>query len=140
MQASVDIAKHFFSRYNAHDLQGMLACFSPEGRVDYLPIGLEGTVDVAGLEIWGALIDAFPDLNNQVTAHYIDEHAQTIVVEVTIRGTQAKDAFGIGNLGRSFELPHVFILGLTDDGLILAMKAYWDNVTWYQALGKKQIG
>ncbi|BBV97493.1 MULTISPECIES: nuclear transport factor 2-like protein [Pseudomonas] len=87
----------------------------------------------------GALIDAIPDLNNQVNVHYMDERAQAIVVEVTIRGTQAKDAFGIDNLGRSFELPHVFILGLNDDGLILAMKAYWDNVTWYQALGKKKI-
>ncbi|BBV97494.1 hypothetical protein STW0522PSE72_28450 [Pseudomonas monteilii] len=53
MQASVDIAKHFFSRYNAHDLQGMLACFSPEGRVDYLPIGLEGRWVLLALKYGG---------------------------------------------------------------------------------------
>lgn len=139
MKAALEIAQHFFMRYHAHDLQGMLACFSADGRIDYLPIQLEGPAGVAGLKIWTALIDAFPDLSNQVTAHYVDARGQAIVLEVTIRGTRAKDAFGIDNLGRSFELPHVFILKIANDGLIQSMKAYWDNATWFQALGKKQL-
>lgn len=117
----------------------MLACFSAEGRVDYLPIALEGAANVAGRQIWTALIETFPNLSNQVTAAYFDPETRVAVIEVTISGTQAKDAFGIQNKGRHFDLPHVFIIRADGDGCIQSMKAYWDNATWFQALGRTSL-
>lgn len=117
----------------------MLACFSADGQIDYLPIGLTGSASTAGSSVWGALIDAFPDLSNQVSASYFDPTAQVVVLEVTISGTQAKDAFGIRNLGRHFDLSHVFIIQVGDDGLIQSMKAYWDNAQWFQSLGRSSL-
>ncbi len=139
MKTALELAQQFFSRYRAHDLDGMLACFSADGQIDYLPIGLAGPASTAGSSVWGALIDAFPDLGNQVSASYFDATAHVVVLEVTISGTQAKDTFGIRNLGRHFDLPHVFIIKVGDDGLIQSMKAYWDNAQWFQSLGRSSL-
>ncbi|MNH42889.1 hypothetical protein D3C79_1046790 [compost metagenome] len=61
------------------------------------------------------------------------------MAEVTISGTQASDAFGIRNKGRHFDLPHVFIIRTGDDQRITWMKAYWDNASWFLALGRTSL-
>lgn len=139
LKTALDIAQQFFSSYRNHDLDEMLACFSASGRIDYLPIGLEGPAREAGRQVWEGLIEAFPNLTNQVTATYLEEDGHTVVVEVTISGTQASDAFGIRNKGRHFDLPHVFIIRTGDDQRITWMKAYWDNSSWFLALGRTSL-
>ncbi|WP_280292303.1 nuclear transport factor 2 family protein [Pseudomonas sp. BN417] len=139
MKTALDIAQQFFSSYRSHDLDGMLECFSANGRIDYLPIGLEGPAREDGRQIWEGLIEAFPNLTNQVTATYQDGDGRTLVFEVTISGTQARDAFGIRNKGRHFDLPHVFIIRTGDDQRISWMKAYWDNSAWFLALGRTSL-
>lgn len=139
MQSALDVAQHFFSRYQERNLEEMLACFSPEGRIDYLPIALEGPAEEVGRFVWSALMDTFPDLSNEVTAAYPGVDGHTVVVEVTISGTQARDAFGIPNQGRRFVLPHVFIIQTDNRQQILRMKAYWDNAAWFSALGRTRL-
>jgi hypothetical protein len=95
--------------------------------------------DETGRKIWAGLIDGFPDLTNEVTAVHVGDEGRTVTAEVTISGTQARDAFGIENKSRFFSLPHVFIVQTNDRCEITSMKAYWDNATWFAALGKTTL-
>lgn len=139
MISALDVAQRFFTYYQNRDVEGMLTCFAPGGQIDYLPIGLRGAADDAGRQVWGALLDVFPDLSNQVTATHLEQSGHVVVVEVTISGTQSKDAFGIQNQGRRYELPHVFIICTDEAQRITLMKAYWDNAAWYLALGRTSL-
>ncbi|WP_280359086.1 nuclear transport factor 2 family protein [Pseudomonas sp. BN606] len=139
MKSALEVAQLFFASYRAHDLTKMLACFAPEGRIDYIPIALEGFAEEAGCSIWSALIEVFPDLSNEITATYPCADGRTVILEVTISGTQSRDAFGIRNKGRQFHLPHVFIVRIDDHQRISQMKAYWDNAAWFAALGRTSL-
>jgi len=132
--SQIEIVKAFFARYREHDINGMLAMFSQDARIDYVPMRLEGPAGEAGKTIWRALMDGFPDLSNQVTAVYGDDDQRTVIAEVTITGTQARDVLGIASRGQSFSLPHVFIVRMGTDGSIEFMRAYWDNAAFYAAL------
>jgi ketosteroid isomerase-like protein len=85
------------------------------------------------------LIDAFPDLTNEVNHIWQDPIAKTTFVDVYIGGTQRKDAFGIPNKGKKYWLRHLFILEMNDAGKITKMTTFWDSATWYQQLGKTQL-
>ncbi|MFJ4293466.1 nuclear transport factor 2 family protein [Cupriavidus sp. NPDC089707] len=132
--SQTETVQAFFARYREHDLNGMLALFSAGARIDYVPMMLEGPAGETGITIWSALIDGFPDLGNSVTAIYAADDQRTVIAEVTITGTQAKDVLGIANQGRSFSLPHVFIARVDQDARIAFMRAYWDNAALYAAL------
>ena len=132
--SQIEIVKAFFARYREHDIDGMLAMFSQDARIDYVPMAMDGPVDEAGQAIWRALMDGFPDLDNQVTAVYGDDDQRTAIAEVTITGTQARDVLGIASRGQSFSLPHVFIVRMDTVGRIEFMRAYWDNAAFYAAL------
>lgn len=130
----IEIVTSFFARYRDHDIQGMLALFSEDARIDYVPMAMEGPVGEAGKTIWRTLMDGFPNLSNEVTAVYGDDGQRTVIAEVTITGTQAADVLGIVSRGHSFSLPHVFIVRMDIDGRIAFMRAYWDNASFYAAL------
>ncbi|AOZ04236.1 hypothetical protein BKK81_33125 (plasmid) [Cupriavidus sp. USMAHM13] len=132
--SQIEIVKAFFARYREHDINGMLAMFSQDARIDYVPMRLEGPAGEAGKTIWRGLMDGFPDLSNQVTAVYGDDDQRTVIAEVTITGTQARDVLGIASRGQSFSLPHVFIVRMDTDGRIEFMRAYWDSAAFYAAL------
>lgn len=132
--SQIETVQAFFACYREHDLNGMLALLSPGACVDYVPMMLEGPAGETGKTIWSALMDGFPDLSNAVTAIYAADDRRTVIAEVTITGTQAKDVLGIANLGRSFSLPHVFIARVDQNARIEFMRAYWDNAALYAAL------
>ncbi|PLP98529.1 nuclear transport factor 2 family protein [Cupriavidus pauculus] len=132
--SQIETVATFFARYRAHDIGGMLSLFAPGAQIDYVPILLSGPVDETGRSIWRTLIDGFPDLSNQVTAIYSDGDRRTVVAEVIMSGTQARDVLGIANRAQSFSLPHVFIVRVDSQARIEFMRAYWDNATLYAAL------
>ncbi|SDD93040.1 SnoaL-like domain-containing protein [Cupriavidus sp. YR651] len=132
--SQIETVETFFARYRAHDIKGMLSLFAPGARIDYVPIMMAGPVGETGRSIWSTLIDGFPDLSNRVTAIYSDDDQRTVIAEVTISGTQARDVLGIANRGQSFSLPHVFIARVDSQARIEFMRAYWDNATLYAAL------
>lgn len=136
---TLETTRAFFDRYRRHDVDAMVELFAANGTIDYIPAGVAGPASEAGRAIWSALIDAFPNLTNDVTAIYVADHGRIVTAEVTIGGTQAKDAFGIENQGLSYSLPHVFIVHGNEDGEIIAMKAYWDNASWYTSLGRTNL-
>lgn len=136
---AADAAENFFDRYRAQDVPAMIELFHPEGVVEYIPFGLAGPVEEIGPGSWGVLIDAFPDLSNEVHSITEDATGTRAFVDVNISGTQAKDTFGIVNQGRAYDLRHMFVIEVDDAGQITHVTAFWDNADWYRQLGRTQI-
>lgn len=135
-----DVVTVFFDRYRRHDLDGMLALFSPDAALDYVPIAVAGPAAVQGRAVWAALLDAFPDLDNAIDAIHADDAGRHATAEVTLGGTQAREFAGIQNRGRAFSLRHAFVFEFDADGRIARLAAYWDNVRLFEDLGKTTLG
>jgi hypothetical protein len=58
---------------------------------------------------------------------------------VIISGTQAKPFGTFGNLGRYYDLPHVFLFRVNTEGLIEEISAYWDTADWSRQLGRLEV-
>ena len=107
--------------------------------MEYLPFNAQDLVTEVGVSSWNGLIDAFPDLTNQVTIVRQNETHRVAFVDVVISGTQVKDAFGISNQGKHYSLRHLFVIEINARGKILSMVAFWDNADWYRQLGKTTL-
>jgi steroid delta-isomerase-like uncharacterized protein len=134
--SATEIATTWFDRYRAQDVDGMVALFASTATIEYVPLNLSATPEQLAENGWRVLIDAFPDLTNEVQRVWQDTVEQVAFVDVYIGGTQRKDAFGIANQGKKYWLRHLFILEINDEGKITRMTAFWDSADWYQQLGK----
>jgi steroid delta-isomerase-like uncharacterized protein len=134
-----EVAMQWFDRYRAQDVDGMVAMFMPDAIIEYVPLDLQANPEQLAVNGWRVLIDAFPDLTNEVRQVWQDTAENVAFVDVYIGGTQHKDAFGIPNQGQKYWLRHLFILEVNDAGKIIKMTAFWDSATWYQQLGKTQL-
>ncbi|MEA2255075.1 MAG: hypothetical protein QOG35_1120 [Solirubrobacteraceae bacterium] len=128
-------AQSFFDAYDRHDVEAMLGHLSDDAEIRYVPMGDQGRGPAreVGRAIWSGLIDAFPDLRIHVESMFGDD--RHVAAEVVIGGTQRKDFAGIRNQGRHYDLPHAFLLTLTDGGRITLIACYWDNASFYGQLG-----
>lgn len=131
-----EVAERFFRHYNEQDVPSMVSMFEPEGVVEYVPFELSGPVEEVGPGSWGVLIDAFPDLRNEVHSIRQSDDGRFAFVDVNIQGTQVKEAFGVQSRGRSYNVRHVFIFEVSGAGKITHVTSFWDNAQWYRQLGK----
>ncbi|MEM8812143.1 MAG: ester cyclase, partial [Pseudomonadota bacterium] len=138
-QSAAEAAEAFFDRYNKQDVSAMTALFVPRGIVEYVPFNLSGPVEEVGPGSWGVLIDAFPDLRNAVRSIRETGDGRVAHVDVDILGTQHKDAFGVANKGRSYDLRHLFVIETDEAGKITKMTSFWDNADWFRQLGKTNL-
>jgi ketosteroid isomerase-like protein len=129
----------FFRTYARRDVPAMVALFAPGGIVEYVPLHLEGPVEQIGPGSWGVLIDAFPDLDNEVKSIVESADGRKAYVDVYIGGGQVKDAFGITNQGKRYWLRHMFVFHTDAEGRIERVTSYWDSVDWYTQLGKTTL-
>src|SRR5215469_17102472 len=92
---------HFFDAYRRQDVEEMVDACADNANFRYVPAEVmrkqrvvrgDGKVRGIGKTWWSSLIDAFPDLTNEVTWMGINDDGN-VAAEVTISGTQAK-AFG----------------------------------------------
>jgi steroid delta-isomerase-like uncharacterized protein len=134
-----EVAVQWFDRYCSQDVEGMVALFTPEAIIEYVPLHLQANASELAINGWSVLIDAFPDLTNQIEEVSLDETGKVAFVDVYIGGTQRKDAFGIPNRGQKYWLRHLFKLETNDAGKITNMVAFWDSADWYQQLGKTTL-
>jgi hypothetical protein len=132
----------FFDAYRVRDVETMVDLCAGNAKFRYVPFEVwarqrvvrgDGQVCTVGKAIWTALIDAFPDLSNEVTSVRGDEDGN-VAVEVGISGTQAKDFGVIASRGGHYDLPHLFLLHVDGDGLIDDIVAYWDTADWQRQL------
>jgi steroid delta-isomerase-like uncharacterized protein len=136
---AVQAANTFFQTYARRDVPAMVSLFAPGGIVEYVPLRMEGPVEQMGPGSWGVLIDAFPDLDNEVKSIVESADGRKAFVDVYIGGGQVKDTFGIPNLGKRYWLRHMFVFDVDTDGRIERVTSYWDSVDWYTQLGKTSL-
>jgi len=135
--SSIDIARNFFARMDAHDTSDALALVTPHARVTLVPLHLQGDAEEVGRPYFEQLTSAFPDLSVRVRRLFVGNDG-TAVVQVTIEGTQAADFFGIINQEKFMDLEQVWFLHVTD-GAIDRIKAYWCQNQLYRRLGVKRL-
>ncbi|MEX2565562.1 MAG: nuclear transport factor 2 family protein, partial [Cyclobacteriaceae bacterium] len=65
----------FFSAYQDMEIDRMINLCDPEGKVHFEPLGEagKGKIGEFGKNLWLALMDAFPDLDNTVIKTDLDE-------------------------------------------------------------------
>jgi steroid delta-isomerase-like uncharacterized protein len=143
----VQVVTEFFESYRHHDIERMVELCSDNADFYYRPLELwgrqrvirgDGKVRTIGKTIWTTLIDSLPDLTNQLNFITADDQGN-VAVEVVISGTQARPFGTIGNLGLHYDLPHVFLFKVAEDGLITEITGYWDTADWYRQLGRLEV-
>ncbi len=129
-------AVKFMFSYQQKSVEKMLSLCSPEGTVNFIPLGQngKGKISELGKYVWTSLIDCFPDIDNTLDAA-VAEDENTVRCQVVIRGTQAKDFAGITNKGFRFDSDHIFIFHLNDAGKIDDIQIAWDHADFQRQLG-----
>lgn len=126
----------FMFAYQQKNVEKMLSFCDPEGIVNFVPMGINGTGKIMelGKSVWTDLIDCFPDIDNTLDAA-LAEDDDVIRCQVIIRGTQTKDFADIPNKGLKFESDHIFIFHFNPKGKIDKI-----NITWNHFDLRKQLG
>ena len=142
-----NVVKSFFDAYREHDVERMAGLCDDMARYRSVPFELwrkqrvirgDGKVSTIGKLLWTGLIEAFPDLTNEVTK-IISGGDCRVAAEVVISGTQAKDWGSIRSRGRSFRSPHLFVFSVNDDEKITDITSYSDNASVRIQLGCVEI-
>ncbi len=145
--SAVEVVTAFFDAYRARDVERMVELCSDNADFHSIPFEVwgrqrvirgDGKVRTIGKALWTTLIDAFPDLTNEVTSITADNEGN-VAAEVVISGTQAKPYGAIANQGLHYDLPHVFLFRVGKDGLIEEITGYWDNADFYRQLGRLEV-
>lgn len=126
----------FFSAYQDHDIDRMLQLCDPEGTVFFEPLGEagKGKIGEFGQNLWRALMDAFPNLDNTVVRADLDEGTNAVTCTVSIFGTQEKEFAGIPSRGNRFESDHIFVFRFNDQEKIDRIDIRWDHERFVQQL------
>jgi predicted ester cyclase len=91
-----------------------------------------------GKLLWTGLINAFPDLSNEVM-RIISGNDGQVAAEVMITGTQAQDWVPVHTRGRTFHSPHLFVFHVNDLGKIDNITSYSDNGAVRHQLGAAEL-
>lgn len=126
----------FFSAYQDMDIERMINLCDPQGEVFFEPLGEAGKGKIAGFgkNLWLALMEAFPDLDNTVKKAELDEAANAVTCTVSIFGTQEKEFAGIPSKGNRFESEHIFIFHFNEEEKIDKININWDHERFLQQL------
>jgi len=118
---------------NAHDLDGVIGTFGESARYDDEPWDLhyEGRDRVR--DFYSQLMSALPDLSIEIVRRHAA--AETIVLEVIIRGTQRGSWRGLPATGRRVEVPLCGVYTFSADDHLAGEKIYYDRAMVLRQLG-----
>src|SRR5882757_2323758 len=124
----VSIAQQFFTAYDAHDVDGMLALCADDALGRYAPYGRDSVVAIrGGLDaIWRAFPQAIPGFRVEVNETILAE-GNTVVIQAIMSGPMPMDVPGIAKKGQVVHIPHAYILRFDTRSKISRLDAYWDN-------------
>jgi ketosteroid isomerase-like protein len=104
---------------NAHDLEGMLACFHEDYRSEQPLFPARTFRGIAQVRAnWSAMLEGIPDFHAEILASAVD--GDTVFVEIHWTGTKAADGTPLQERG-------VLILGVRDDRIAWG-RLYVDEV------------
>jgi ketosteroid isomerase-like protein len=117
--AAAATVQEFFDAYRRHDVDRMVALCALDATFQFGPLGESGKGRVRGTgdALWRAIIDAVPDLTNEVKWS-IQDNTGKVICRVAISGTQTKDLGEYKSKGRRETLEHLFICHVDRDGKI----------------------
>ena len=126
----------FFSAYQDMDIDRMIKLCDPDGEVFFEPLGEagKGKIGEFGKNLWLALMDAFPDLDNTVIKAEMNDTQNTVTCTVSIFGTQEKEFAGIPSKGLRFESDHVFVFRFDEADKIDKININWNHERFVQQL------
>jgi steroid delta-isomerase-like uncharacterized protein len=118
---------------NEHDLEGVLRTFGDTARYDDEPWGehYEGRNGVR--LFYEQLMKALPDLEIEVQRRHVAD--DTVLVEVTIRGTHLGGWRGLPATGRRVNFPLCGVYTFDADDRLAGEKIYYDRGTVLRQLG-----
>lgn len=127
------LVREHVRRENLHDLEGILETFGDAvayedraWRDDY--------PGAAGIRSYYAqLLEASSDLRIDIEREHVSE--ETVVLEVTIRGTHTGSWRGLPSTGRRFEFPLCAVYTFDDRDRLAGERIYYDRATVLGQLG-----
>ena len=122
------IAKKFFTAYDAHDVDGMLALCADGAIGRYAPYGRESVVPIrGGIDlIWRAFLNAVPNFRVKVI-ELIPAEGNTVVIQAEMSGPIPAEVPGVAKKGQDVHIPHCYILRFDTNSKITRLDAYRDN-------------
>ena len=122
------ITKQFFTAYDAHNVDGMLALCADGAQGRYAPYGKNSVIPIrGGLEmIWRGFPQAVPDFGAEIV-EMIEAQDNTVVVQALVGGTMPADVPGVVKKGDVGRIAHAYIVRFNTNGKISRLDCYWDN-------------
>jgi steroid delta-isomerase-like uncharacterized protein len=136
VQGPRELALAFFEALNRGDAEGALALMAPEGFVEIVPAGLNGTAAKEGRRFLQDLVASFPDLLIRIRS--VMTAGELAVVELKLEGTQAADFLGVLNQEKHVDVDQAWMLW-TAHGQIGGLRAYWCQNQLYRRLAVKRL-
>ena len=145
--SGAQVVESFLDAYRAHDVERMVELCDENARFRSVPFEIScrqrvvrgsGHVSTIGKLLWTGLINAFPDLTNEVTGIISGKDGQ-VAAEVVISGTQAQDWVPVRSRGRSFRSPHLLVFHVNELGKIDNITSYSDDAAVRQQLGAAEL-
>jgi len=118
------VDKHIRSE-NHHDLEAVMATFGDEARYDDEPWADHRIGRDAVRLYYTELMRALPDLTIEVTRRHLA--IESLIVEVTIRGTHLGPWRGLPATGRALEFPLCGIYEFDSNDRLAAERIYYDR-------------
>jgi steroid delta-isomerase-like uncharacterized protein len=118
---------------NRHDLDALMAPFGRDGRFDDEPWGDHRTGLDAVRAYYVELLHALPDLSIEVKERHAA--AETLILEVTIRGTHLGSWRGLPATGRRIEFPLCAVFSFDEAGRMAGERVYYDRAAVLGQLG-----
>lgn len=121
-----------FNAFIAHDVDGILANWHPEGIQDWIALGIfRGHAEMR--ELFTGVFAAMPDAQMTMEGHLADE--RRCVIMWRNRGVNDGAPFmGIEPTGREIELRGVDVMEV-EDGLVVRNTVYYDGAAFARGLG-----
>lgn len=121
MGRETELVKQLIEAFNQNDLEGIMACFTPDCVYHNMPMA-----PVKGIDAIRNVLKGFLGMATEVkwTTHQIAQVGSVVLTERT-------DGFLIG--GRWIELPVMGVFEV-EDGKIRAWRDYFDLSTWTKQL------
>jgi steroid delta-isomerase-like uncharacterized protein len=126
-----EVARAAFEAFMAHDVDGVLRQWHPEGIQDWVALGVfRGHDEMRPL--FESLFAAMPDMDMRIEEVTSDERRS--VIQWRSRGTHTGAFMGIEPTGRTLEMRGVDVMEV-EDGLIVKNTVYYDGAAQARGLG-----
>lgn len=131
-RSNVDVVNAMITSLNAHDVDGMLACYAEE--MEWYDIPMEQPVrgKAAVGDFLREMFVVFPDLRYE--PEQIVSEGERVVVQFRMHGTHRATYNGLPPTGKAVEILSVSVITLRD-GLIVSDHCYFDNAMILRQMG-----